>query len=391
MEWMVSEDKLDREQREFLDNFFRTKNNYWIKGLPGTGKSVLLLYILRNILQRERNSSICVVVFTHSLKQLFMVGIKELNIQSRIKLITFYEFLEKDFSTYDYVLCDEVQDLTGKALSAMQRRGRRVLVAGDENQSIYDCDPRYREKTVSPDEIQSLINAADYQLRNLHRLPKSIVNAIKKIDSNLNVLSSRINLSKRDYQIKLCKGKSKEEEVKYIYQEALEAVNAGESSVILLPSNSKIIEFAIILLSALNKKEWNYKANMFDKPDYSDLNWHLKTQGIKMQYIGSGYGNLIEAAEIGNIVLMTYFSAKGLDFDNSFLPFFDNTFYLQPDKLKPILIVAMTRCKKQLSISYTGFPHPILSKFSDDCVKIDISQSKQNNTTQFDLTDDYIF
>ncbi len=392
MDWMVSEDKLDREQREFLDNFFRTNKNYWIKGLPGTGKSVLLLYILRNILQRESNKSICIVVFTHSLKELFRIGIRELNIRTNIRIITFYEFLDKDYSHYDYIICDEVQDLTPRALSAMRNRARRVLVAGDENQSIYECDPKYRERTVFPNEIMSLVNATDYPLKNLHRLPKSIISAIQKLDSGLDVFNNKINMSKRDYKIKLGKANSKLEEAKYVYEEALDAVNAGESCTILLPSNQKIMEFTAILLNALNKRQWNYKSNMFDRPDYNDLNWHLQTQGVKMEFVGSGYGSLTSASDNGNIILMTYFSAKGLDFDNSFLPFFDNSFYLPPDRLISVLIVAMTRCKKQLCITYSGMPHHIVYRFADDCVKFDISENnKNNNDIEFDLTDDYPF
>ena len=48
------------------------------------------------------------------------------------------------------------------------------------------------------------------------------------------------------------------------------------------------------------------------------MNAFLKANGIKMQYVGNGYGNFSENDR--RIILMTYHSAKGLDFDNVFIP-----------------------------------------------------------------------
>lgn len=47
------------------------------------------------------------------------------------------------------------------------------------------------------------------------------------------------------------------------------------------------------------------------------MNAFLKVNGIKMQYVGNGYGNFSENDR--RIILMTYHSAKGLDFDNVFI------------------------------------------------------------------------
>ncbi len=47
MSWIVPEHKLDAQQREFIDSFDIDKQNVWIKGFPGSGKSVLLAYTLK--------------------------------------------------------------------------------------------------------------------------------------------------------------------------------------------------------------------------------------------------------------------------------------------------------------------------------------------------------
>ena len=44
MAWIIPENKLDAQQRDFIDNVNIESENMWIKGFPGSGKSVLLVY-----------------------------------------------------------------------------------------------------------------------------------------------------------------------------------------------------------------------------------------------------------------------------------------------------------------------------------------------------------
>ena len=42
MAWIIEENKLDTQQRDFLDNVDINRKNIWIKGFAGSGKSILL-------------------------------------------------------------------------------------------------------------------------------------------------------------------------------------------------------------------------------------------------------------------------------------------------------------------------------------------------------------
>ena len=42
MAWIIEENKLDTQQRDFLDNVDINRKNVWIKGFAGSGKSILL-------------------------------------------------------------------------------------------------------------------------------------------------------------------------------------------------------------------------------------------------------------------------------------------------------------------------------------------------------------
>lgn len=44
MAWIIEENKLDAQQRNFLDNVDINRKNVWIKGFAGSGKSILLAY-----------------------------------------------------------------------------------------------------------------------------------------------------------------------------------------------------------------------------------------------------------------------------------------------------------------------------------------------------------
>ena len=144
MPWWIPENKLDPGQKEFLTKDVNSKN-YWIKGFPGSGKSVLLAHTIKRIRTRKPDADIAVVVFTHSLIKMFKAAFAEMGQYADI--MTYYD---KRLSNcrYDYILCDEVQDFVPQVLNTVRRNGAHIIVAGDENQSIFDKDPRYCQKTV---------------------------------------------------------------------------------------------------------------------------------------------------------------------------------------------------------------------------------------------------
>jgi len=385
MAWMIREDQLDPDQREFINVESKKTGNIWVKGFAGSGKSVLLIHSLMSTLQKEPNAKVAVVVYTRSLIDMFENGIEELKpyykINRDIPVKTYYEFVDKDNLSYDYIFCDEVQDLPSKVLYAMNNRARKVIVAGDSNQSIFDEDPKWREPVVNPSQVGDIINARALTLNMVHRLTKSIINAVQKLIPSMNIWGAKRDLTKQDVNIRLCEATSEQEEVKYIYQEALKGANVGDTSVILFPTTNSITKFANLVLSANGKTQWSEKKNNWGRPDYGDLNRHFKSNGIKLQFIGSGYGALKNAEQNKEAILMTYHSSKGLDFDNVFLPFLNAHFYLHPSNAETLFMVAMTRSRKNLYLTYFGYTHDLVDKFKGECSEISISDILNQRTT----------
>lgn len=171
MAWIIPYNKLDVQQRYFLDSVDINQKNIWIKGFAGSGKSILLVYTARKI--RETPSvRILLIVFTRSMVEMYKAAFKEMGLNVPIK--TYYSFMN-DNNRYDYILCDEVQDLTPTVIQEMKNRGTHIIVAGDSNQSIYDRDPRNGDKTVKPSVIGQLIKGETFELGIIHRLSRSII------------------------------------------------------------------------------------------------------------------------------------------------------------------------------------------------------------------------
>ena len=355
MGWMIDVEKLDPNQKELY--LRKPETNIWIKGFAGSGKSVLLIHKLKKILHDEPDVKVCIVVYTLSMVDLFKTGMNELGMPSTIPVITYFKFdKEPDEKKYDYIFCDEVQDLPENTLRLMNNRlssNGKIMVAGDSNQSIY-------EGKVDPQEIGGILDGAkEESLFYVHRLTRTIMNAIQKILPSANMWGAEKEYTQPDKSIFLNKAEREENEVEFVYNEALKGPdssygNAQETSAILIPTHQYIIKFVQLLLQQTNAPLWTEKKGKFDKPDFEDMNNHLKQNNIRIQYIGNGIGSLEDAVRRKDIILMTYHSSKGLDFENVFLPFMSWDLFIAKFKPDTLLMVAITRTKKNLCISYTG-------------------------------------
>ena len=381
MAWMTPEDKLDPYQKEFINTEINKQGSIWIQGFAGSGKSVLLAHQAKSIVTKEPQATIALVVYTLSLVDLFQSSIKEIGkgtgLISKVFVMTPYEFA-KNGKRYDYVLCDEVQDLTRRVLEAMKNRAGRVIVAGDSNQSIYDVDVQWNEPVIRPDEVGEILNARPFALKIIHRLTRSIIRAVNALLPSMNIWGTANDPDKPDVQIRICEARSTNSEIEYVWKNAKKVPeNSGgtETAAVLLPSHKSIAKFFSTLLSVNGKPAFSEGLIVDEKiTDYNKANAHLRQNGLKIQFIGNGQGSLQAAAENRDVIVMTYHSAKGLDFTDVFLPFLNSSAWIAKTKAEVVFMVAMTRSRRNLYITHTGYYHGFVNKFAnlDACVKIDI-------------------
>ncbi|MFT4757276.1 MAG: hypothetical protein ACI91R_001929, partial [Vicingaceae bacterium] len=307
MAWMKSYDEMDDDQKYFVDNEIDNNGNIWIQGFAGSGKSILLIHALRKKLKDSPDAKMCVIVYTHSLIDMFKTGMCDIGLCNRenddihhercnpkVQIMTYHQF-KKGHGSYDYIFCDEVQDLPADVLSQMKQRSQHVYVAGDSNQSIY-------ENTVTTTEIGNIINARPFVLNKIYRLTRSIMNAVSNLLPNMDIFGSRRDMTKKDVSVRLGKGYDENEEVKYVWEQSSNATSEGYSAAVLLPKHDYIIDFANRLLRQNGKSTWTLQENNYGKPDYNSLNNHFRNQGLKIEYVGNGYGSFQNAERNRNSI-----------------------------------------------------------------------------------------
>lgn len=367
MNWLTAENELDVEQREFLKNLLNDDENRWIKGFPGSGKTILLLYAAKKIKEESPDAKILFIEFTHALIKMLEMSLSKMNM-SDIKAITYYDFVDRlQYKAYDYILCDEVQDMPRQVLESMKNSAKRVIIAGDANQSIYDCDPRWHLPTCKSDDIESVFSPHDpTTLHIIHRLTRPIINAVNAFLPEMNILSGRRPMIKKNVQIRLWKAETQKKEVKHIMDEAIPAINVGSQVGILLKYHKQIIAFANFALRTAGKPEWVETQGQYGT-DFNALNQHLKENGIPMQYLANGFGSFLNNDNL--IMLTTYHSSKGLDFDKVFLPFCNASYRIEDFQTRTLFMVAMTRSRQDLYISYSVSPmNENVAKFKEQCL-----------------------
>lgn len=358
MKWLPGENDLVKEQSDFRKMVWTESGNVYISGFPGSGKSVCLLYAVKTIRDKEPNASIVFVEFTHSLIKMIEAALVELGL-TNIQVVTYADFERNYRGYYDFIICDEVQDMSSSLLRLMKSRAKRVIVGGDPNQSIYDTMPN-GGPTASQDEMKQILTPKTAELTILHRLNKFIIRSINSFMPQMRMLAEKSSMLKKHKPSYVWHCIDQTDEVNRIMGDAKTALNFGESVAILLPAHWKIENFVNIYLQSIGKPTFDFSQDrQYGKPNYGLLNQRLENHGVKMQCITNGFGSLVTDSD--KITLSTYHSSKGLDFDKVFMPFCNQGNGNEDDPR--LFMVAMSRSRKDLTLSYTTNMNRFIQQF----------------------------
>lgn len=385
MKWMIPEDKLGNDQREVIDDIAKISNRpIWIQGYAGSGKSVLLLHALKDYLARKPEASVCVAVFTWSLVDLLNTGLKQIPYlkDKTIPVFTIYKLRSQLLARtrYQAIFCDEIQDLPIEVITLLKMSCDHLIVAGDAVQSIYTEDPVLHLPTASSKQILEGISPIERPLRVIYRLSRSIVEMLKNVFPDM--LAERTVIGKEDTEIKLLKASSLDEEIRYTWDNAKETNNlrANEVIAILLYGRNAIVDFANGVLAIENKPIWQRVELPNNSPDLDSLSKHLAANNIPLMYVGNSFGSLTRADSENKIVIMTYHSAKGLDFDYVYLPMVGIDMWLNRNvPVNSLLLVALSRSKSGLTITFTGHLYEGYRKFLNNITVKPLPQESGNS------------
>jgi len=356
MQWMVPFRRLGEEQLTVLNACAKKQTSkLWIQGFAGSGKTVILVHALRQALADDPGCKVCVVVYTHALKELVADGLR--GDHEDIPVMTYFQFLSER-QHYDLVVLDEVQDLPQNDLSAVSRFAKRLIVAGDTDQSIY-------EDRVSGDDIDALLAPEKHRLTVLYRLTDKIRKIVRAVLPRSTIESARISRM-ADVDVTLANAESERQEIAWVWYQAQRYADTGNPAAILIPSHRKIRRFVNAICDGEDRTQPSWeRLPRGNKPDYGLVNTHLDDIDLPLRYLGNNFGSLAESDERPLTYVMTYHSAKGLDFETVFLPGLkQRAFFARDEALASrLFFVAATRSRRNLFFSYSGvMPHEYVQR-----------------------------
>lgn len=311
---MVPKSKLDQDQ-EFIINQCTTNKQSccWIQGIAGSGKTVILVYALETLRINNPTRSMCFVTFTHALKDLVRTGLS--NQTKNLPILTVDQFIRNN-KPYDIVLVDEIQDLPLVKVDKIKSLSGKLVVAGDMDQSIYPGG-------IQNNEINQILKPETHKLSVLYRLTENLQFLARSLLPTTSIYAAKV-ASRRNTEVVLAHALNPKEETDWVVERAIMLAKPGSPSLIILPRHDDIIDFIEAVADLKNKKrpervyeETKYNTNK-PKLDYGSINNSLRDVELPIRYLGNSFGSLDEADQKPLTFIMTYHSAKGLDFEHVF-------------------------------------------------------------------------
>lgn len=330
--WYINESELDDYQVRIVRR--NLKSSFIVKGCAGSGKTVLALWRAKE-LSEAGNNNYLIIVFTKALKQFIEDGIHTIGVDVS-KVMYHWEWIQSGKPSADYIIVDEVQDFDENELSELKAASHKHLILfGDSAQQLYANIPN-KGKLMTMEEIQVTTKIPMENLVINHRLTKKIARVAECVSLSLDPLEERCSKEGVN-KPRLVRCGSLSEELTYI-MEVIKAQNYTDVG-ILFPTNKAVeIAHAELIIGGYDvERKAGYGSNTMD------LNFNTD-----------------------NPKLMTYHSAKGLQFEAVFIP----SCSVMDEKDRNPLYVALTRSYRDLFILYTNYLSPFIDNIDNSLFEI---------------------
>ena len=316
-DWDVEEEAMDEEQLDIIND--TVDSSILVAGCAGSGKSVIAMHKAEQL--STLGEEVILIAYTISLSNFMNVG-------KRVGPYRFYyynQWKSQGMPKADYIIVDEIQDFTREEICEfMVAANKHIMFFGDTAQSIYK---QYGKQSLSIEEISELTKLDILMLYNNYRLPRSVAKITQDyVGVNVDPYKDKVYQNKEKTIPYICFKKSIAEQVDSICNIFKE--NKGLSIGVLLPSNENVVTIC------------------------NDLK--LRNVSFEEKYsVTTATGKqFVDKLDFTTITpkLMTYHSAKGLQFDIVILPMYNGAADTESRKA---LYVAMTRTMHKLYIFYS--------------------------------------
>lgn len=340
MDWLVPKRRLDRDQTRLLNTILEDDGNFFLKGCPGTGKSVILAHLARDYKALHPNASVAVLTYTNALVALLKDGLRG-DVSFEIETLNRFIWNQRRRPRhYELILVDEVQDMKPEWGDPIVNAADRVALFGDFAQSIYD-------ETISEPMMLQRFSPAVEALKTIYRLSVNIKQLIETVFPTF-ILNAPVGGLVANTDIQLAHAPTYNDEIDYVIDKAKKQARVQHPAAVLFETRRQMLSFFHQVTPLPNGTKLD-----------DDLNKKLREQGLPFRFLGNGFGSFDESDTQPIVYVMTWHSAKGLDFDSVLLPDITNSMC----NTGP-LYVAMTRARRYLLISYSGNGNNLVSTIS---------------------------
>ena len=374
MSWIIPECKLDDITTQTID--YPVKNgNLCISGFINTGKTVVLMYILRKLIQNVASKGVVLLVYRNIDIDKYKALLRELSIDPVV--MTYWHFRQSS-SKYDYILCEDIQLISADLLCDIKSRGNHVVVTINPQLLLFENSIFTQTRTLTLEQVRDILNPKVYVLR-YNYLYNSVIEELSHLLLNVDISAPMPSISHDLHSISLCKASNNEEEMRFVIEKAERFINHGYSVAVLIPTNKKLIEFVQSVFLFKKEKKWKETSTRWGTLDFDNLNQYLSEVNLNYQCLGSHFGKY---SKIDNrINILTYHASMGLIFDFVFMPFVNSDQYISPNELinRNAFVLASTRSRIGLYYTYNGSKHHYLNLIEDNCEKIIIKYENYDN------------
>ncbi len=329
--FFVNEDELDNFQIQLLQK--RIDRSMVVSGCAGSGKSILALWKAKQIQDLKDGSSYKFIVFTKTLHQYMSDGIKAIGLNDA-NFCYYHQWVKHGRPAADYVIVDEIQDFEKTEIAEFKAAARRAFFFwGDSAQSIYRGLPGRDGQPRQVQDILAIANDAHIEPEKLHfnhRLPKKIARFAAPLTGD-------------EELVLRCRKEGVEMPRVLRYATFEQQLDVAMQQI----KNRQITDAAIM-----------FPTNPMVKHAYNYLRSRGHTVEAKYEDREDYHNSLMDLDfDSDNPKLMTYHSAKGLQFEAVFLP----ECRASDEKNRTPLYVAITRSYQYLFIMFST----TLSRFLD--------------------------
>ena len=316
-EFNVDKKSLDFEQIGLIER--ELERSMIVSGCAGSGKSIIAMYKAQQII--EEGGDVIMIAYTKSLNRYMQQG--EATSKTDKYFYYHWQWLDAGKPSADYMIVDEIQDFSRDEVNEFIKAAKKCyFFFGDTAQSIY----KGIKHPLTIKELSEMTGIAISYLNSNYRLPKPVAKITQEyVAIDANPYAEAIYQSKEAEIPRFVQFEDEKSQIEAIIDiiSKKNMKNVG----ILVPSND------LVLSTMKSFNELNFPCEFKYNAGYND-----KRNRVTLDF----------TTDLPK--LMTYHSAKGLQFEAVILPFYEGVTDREAQKA---LYVAMTRTYRFLYVMYS--------------------------------------